>query len=1097
MLKGLFSILLIFLSLSFARASHVMGGEITWECQGSGYVFQLVFYRDCNGAEVNTVSENIRVWNHPTLTNITVFFQNRVDISPTCSPVPGSPTPLDCGTGANAGNGVGAIEKVTYKSSPILLNGIPPTLGWIFTYENFSRSNNITNLDNPSTYGITITAKMFNAPNSIADVCKDNSPTFLQEPYFVSCAGVPFKYNMNAVDPDLDSLAISFAIPYNNFPTGIYDPPNNPIPVPFEVGFSALNPTPDATLDPGNIPASVDPSSGEITFTSFTSGNFVVKVLVRSYRSGVLIAEVEREMQLVVMPCSSNNNPPVITPPFAGSFETIVDAGTLVNFNLTAADIEVLHDGSPQSNHLTASGPMFGTNFTSTSGCDIQPCATLNATPVITGVQGVTANFNWQTDCDHLVGSNGIALDTIPYHFVFRVQDDYCQIPKVSYATVTIKVVNPGVIPATQINCIQTAANGDLTISWNPVANPDGTFVQYEIHSVQTGLVATETNIAANSITIPAINDDNAFFISVISGCEGNTLRNSDTVSNIHLNLINPNNGTAQLLWNEPSTPQQNNMGGYYHIMREYPAGTWTIIDSVPYNIHNYLDTIDICEAFLNYQIVLPNNPCNYTSNIQGDDFEDMLTPNIPVISSVSVDTLTGNVVINWNQNYQPDTYGYVVYTFDANGLIYELDTVWGIANTSYSHIVNTDLGPLSYSVAAFDSCFTPAIPPTYQTSAKANVHTTIFGTQTLSLCDRQVTLNWTNYEGWTDLTNYEILGHETGQPWSLYATTTDTLTVIDVELLKDYCFYIRAISASGDTSYSNKICLSIVTPAGPSFNYLQVASVDLKQVVLEHIIDNSAVVDFIVIEKADASGTFTPLVQLPVTGIQTTYIDTDVDVQNVSYTYRVSPLDDCGNLGQSSNIAQTILLKSQKDDVSRKTYLHWTPYNQFDGGVIEYNVYRGIDSVFSPWVYSNSPFDRLSFEDTLYNTDFKGRVCYYVEAIEGSNIYNDRKISRSNIVCEIFQPLIYIPNSFTPEGDGFNECFYPVITTFEPKDYRFVIFNRWGQEIFNSSDPNEQWCGKLPNDKWAETATYIYMLTIHDAAGNEIVKRGFVNLLR
>ena len=72
----------IFLSFSLSfHASHVMGGEITWRCSGANtYEFQLVFYRDCNGAEVNIVSEDLRVWNHPILSSIILnlyFFDNR------------------------------------------------------------------------------------------------------------------------------------------------------------------------------------------------------------------------------------------------------------------------------------------------------------------------------------------------------------------------------------------------------------------------------------------------------------------------------------------------------------------------------------------------------------------------------------------------------------------------------------------------------------------------------------------------------------------------------------------------------------------------------------------------------------------------------------------------------------------------------------------------------------------------------------------------------------------------------------------------------------------------------------------------------------
>ena len=85
-MKKLAFLFFLLLSSNFIWASHVMGGEITWQCTGGNtYQFQLVFYRDCNGAEVNIVSETIRVWNHPTLTEITLPFVYREDISPSCT----------------------------------------------------------------------------------------------------------------------------------------------------------------------------------------------------------------------------------------------------------------------------------------------------------------------------------------------------------------------------------------------------------------------------------------------------------------------------------------------------------------------------------------------------------------------------------------------------------------------------------------------------------------------------------------------------------------------------------------------------------------------------------------------------------------------------------------------------------------------------------------------------------------------------------------------------------------------------------------------------------------------------------------------------
>ena len=294
-MKRIIYLLLFSLISVQSYASHAMGGELTYVCVGgNSFVFQLVFYRDCNGADVNTVSENLRVWNHPTVTSINLPYVSREDVSPICTALPGYASQLQCGSGSAGGNGVGAIERVIYRSSPIVLNGVPPLDGWIFTYENFSRSNALTNISNPSTYGITLTAKMYAIPGEIGTGCSDSSPQFLQEPHFVSCTGSPYKYNMNAVDPDLDSVHFDFGIPFNHFPTLTYNPPISPNPIPFEPGFSYQNPTPDASLNPSNIPSSINPLTGEITFTSYNSGNYLMKVIVRSFRQGVLISEVER-----------------------------------------------------------------------------------------------------------------------------------------------------------------------------------------------------------------------------------------------------------------------------------------------------------------------------------------------------------------------------------------------------------------------------------------------------------------------------------------------------------------------------------------------------------------------------------------------------------------------------------------------------------------------------------------------------------------------------------------------------------------------------------------------------------------------------------
>ena len=85
MMKKVFLVVTIALiSFAPAKASHLMGGEITWVCIKTGgnsglYVFTLKVYRDCNGIAISGVTQTITVHNHP------IIFSINVDL------IPGSP----------------------------------------------------------------------------------------------------------------------------------------------------------------------------------------------------------------------------------------------------------------------------------------------------------------------------------------------------------------------------------------------------------------------------------------------------------------------------------------------------------------------------------------------------------------------------------------------------------------------------------------------------------------------------------------------------------------------------------------------------------------------------------------------------------------------------------------------------------------------------------------------------------------------------------------------------------------------------------------------------------------------------------------------
>jgi len=95
-------------------------------------------------------------------------------------------------------------------------------------------------------------------------------------------------------------------------------------------------------------------------------------------------------------------------------------------------------------------------------------------------------------------------------------------------------------------------------------------------------------------------------------------------------------------------------------------------------------------------------------------------------------------------------------------------------------------------------------------------------------------------------------------------------------------------------------------------------------------------------------------------------------------------------------------------------------------------------------------------------------------------------------------QLLFYVPNTFTPDGDEYNNSFNPVMTAgMDPYDYTLHIYNRWGELIFESHDISNGWDGSY-NGELVKEGTYIWKLQFGMADTDEVkVVTGNVNLIR
>ncbi len=99
----------------------------------------------------------------------------------------------------------------------------------------------------------------------------------------------------------------------------------------------------------------------------------------------------------------------------------------------------------------------------------------------------------------------------------------------------------------------------------------------------------------------------------------------------------------------------------------------------------------------------------------------------------------------------------------------------------------------------------------------------------------------------------------------------------------------------------------------------------------------------------------------------------------------------------------------------------------------------------------------------------------------------------------QIIDELIYyVPNTFTPDNDNYNQTFQPVFTSgFDPSSFTLMILNRWGEIVFESHDSSRGWDG-FYNHKMAQEGVYIWTVNFSDGVSDKrYIDSGSISLLR
>ncbi len=145
-------------------------------------------------------------------------------------------------------------------------------------------------------------------------------------------------------------------------------------------------------------------------------------------------------------------------------------------------------------------------------------------------------------------------------------------------------------------------------------------------------------------------------------------------------------------------------------------------------------------------------------------------------------------------------------------------------------------------------------------------------------------------------------------------------------------------------------------------------------------------------------------------------------------------------------------------------------------------------------------PAGTTSYIDDVSGFHAEGSIfSYFVVAYEneGDNGFEDFKdVSSSNEITIVQETRVLVPNAFMPGADLPDNEFKPMLSFVEQDDYELMIFNKWGQMIFNTTDMDEGWNGNYNGEPMPPDA-YVYLIRYKTPDGQMVEKRGTVTLVR
>ncbi|WP_298360673.1 gliding motility-associated C-terminal domain-containing protein [Runella sp.] len=349
---------------------------------------------------------------------------------------------------------------------------------------------------------------------------------------------------------------------------------------------------------------------------------------------------------------------------------------------------------------------------------------------------------------------------------------------------------------------------------------------------------------------------------------------------------------------------------------------------------------------------------------------------------------------------------------------------------------------------------------------------------------NRQNALSWKEYPKAAGFQSYRLTRNSVSLGGISTITTTTTIDR-NVTCNEQYCYQMTVLLANGVESVSPLRCVKAISNETPSV--VQNAFVSVLET--EQKIElratppasgtTPAKFKTIFLRAENGSSDFK---EVGVKDNTLTFQDDTADPAAQSYCYKIQYENSCGNRSEPTEPICSIRLYSNTN-----TTVDWTAESPFlmHVGVYWLEVYNEQgDPVQEEPLGGNT-----SFDPSLYNPD-QQLFHYRIKAYPS----NKSLISFSNFYVFTRDAIVFIPDAFSPNGDNMNDKFAPK-GQFMDKS-RLIIYNRWGQVLFETANAIEGWDGTV-NGQPAVEGTYVYRLEITDSLGKYFVKTGTMLLAR